>query len=258
MGQPIFGHSNLLAQQVVLDCDPKLVGDSLSIHLAQQGGSSAVWTLDVWVQIAQGEFFVGRIVTTAPSAGNNPSRTVGIATIPGAIGWSVQATCPTDDEAADLTLQSSRCCTAAIGLIKIGSSQNTSDVTIVGPSNLIDPWTNTFSTALANSFIVKAALGTLRNMTVRVDSTLATGTYYLQLWNLAALPADTTVVGAGNSLEAPTKVVHAVGTNDLVTYDFAELGIPFSAGCVLGISSTEFTKTAVAGAFLSVIGAEYR
>jgi hypothetical protein len=93
---------------------------------------------------------------------------------------------------------------------------------------------------------------------VRLDSTLASGTYYLQLWNLAALPADATVVGAGNSLDAPVKVVHTNGTDDLIVYDFAELGIPFTAGAVLGLSSTEFTKTAVAGSFCSVVGAEYR
>jgi hypothetical protein len=83
--------------------------------------------------------------------------------------------------------------------------------------------------------VVKAAAGTLRNVTVRLDSTLASGTYYLQLWNLAALPADATVVGAGNSLDAPVKVVHTNGTDDLIVYDFAELGIPFTAGAVLSL-----------------------
>jgi hypothetical protein len=139
-----------------------------------------------------------------------------------------------------------------------GDADEDVNATIVGPANLITPWSNTFSTALANSFVIKNTAGTLRNITVRVDGTLASGTYYLQLWNAIALPADATVVLAANSLDAPVKVVHILGTDDLVVYDFVELGIPFTAGAVLGLSSTEFTKTAVAGAFLSVIGAEFR
>jgi hypothetical protein len=219
-----------------------------------------------------------------------------IATCPAAKGWKVIATCPTDGEEAYLALDSSKCCTSAIGVrgiddggvadedVNIISSivlhtivdsapvvhtivdsapvlhaiVDSGSIALSGPSNLITPWTNAFSIALANSFVIKAAAGILRNLTTRIDATLASGTYYLQLWNLAALPADTTVVGAGNALDAPIKVVHTLGTDDLVVYDFAELGILFTVGAVLGLSSTEFTKTAVAGSFASVIGAEFR
>jgi hypothetical protein len=120
------------------------------------------------------------------------------------------------------------------------------------------PWTSNFSTALANSFVIKAAPGIIRSNTIRVDSTLATGTYYVQLWNLAAPPADATAVTVPNSIAAPVKVIHVNGVNDIIEYDFDEYGTAFSVGASLNLSSTEFTKTTVVGAFLSVESAEFR
>jgi hypothetical protein len=278
MPQAIFGGGQL--NDVSLTKNSDLIGDSLAVHLSQAPDSAAVWLLKVFVHIDQGTFFLGKVTTVPPSAGSVPARTVLIATCPAAKGWKVEATCATNGEEAYLDLDSSKCCTSAIGVRPLDTTVGDTDVnivssivlhtiidslptvtsntTIVGPSNLINPWTNIFSTALANSFVIKAAAGTLRNLTARIDSTLASGTYYVQLWNLAALPADAVAVGAGNALDAPVKVVHSLGTDDLVVYDFAELGIPFTAGAVLGLSSTEFTKTAVAGLFCSVIGAEFR
>jgi hypothetical protein len=249
MGQEILGSSHITLQSAVLDCDPSLVGDSLSVHLAQQGNSGAVWTLHVWVQIAQGWFHLGFITTTPPTVvGEDASRTVAIATCPGAIGWRVDAYCPTDDEIADLTLQSSRCCTSAIGVSKVNSSDVLAD----------DPWLQNFSVALANSFVVSTAPGIARSLTLQIDGTLASGTYYLQLWNLAAVPADGTAVAVANGLLSPVKVVHVLNVDDTVRVDYDELGVEYSAGWVLNLSSTRFTKTTVAGTFLSVLSAEYR
>jgi len=271
-GQIIFGGGNI--QDVILECDPKLLGDSLSIHLSQQAQSAAVWTIAVDVHLAQGKFRLGAFTTITPLAGATPSRTVAIATCPGAIGWSIQASCPTAAEIAGLTLQSSRCCTSAIGVEPVVETATPgTGVTILGPLplpvTLISPlpvptleadrpWTNNFSTALANSFVIKATPGILRSHTVRVDSGLATGTYYVQLWNLAAPPADATAVTVLNSLAAPIKVLHVQFVNDIIEYDFDEYGVTFSVGASLNLSSTEFTKTTVAGAFLSVESAEYR
>lgn len=254
MGQHIEGNAHITVQSVVLDCAPELVGDALSVHLAQQATSAAIWTLNVWVQVAQGWFWLGAKNSTSPAAGDDPSRTVIIATCPGAMGWRVDAYCPTDGEIADLTLQSSRCCSSVPGVFKLNDPAGSATDVLV----LDRPWSNNFSTALANSFLVKAGSGNLRSVTLRVDSTLASGTYYVQLWNLAVLPADTTAVTLVNSLAAPVKVVHVLGVNDLLRYDFDEYGVPFTAGVIFGLSSTEFTKTAVAGAFMSIISAEYR
>jgi hypothetical protein len=90
------------------------IGDVLSIHLSQQANSAAVWTLQVFVQIAQGEFELGLPIITNPpkpamGTGDPPARTVGFAFCPGAIGWKVLARCITDGENADLVIQSSQC-----------------------------------------------------------------------------------------------------------------------------------------------------
>jgi len=260
MPQKILGSSARQLNDINLAKGPEGVGDSLSVHLSQDPQSAAVWSLQVFVHIDQGTYFLGSITTTPPSAGNVPSRTVLIATCPAATGWKVIATCPTDGEEADLALDSSKCCTSAIGVRKLdnGGGGADQDVVIVGPSNLIDPWLNTWSVALANTFLIKGSAGTIRNLTLRVDSTLASGTYYLQVWDMAAVPANGVAVTLANGIDAPLKIVHVLGTDDLIVKDWSELGVDFDNGACLNLSSTEFTKTLVAGAFCSVIGAEYR
>lgn len=114
-------------------------------------------------------------------------------------------------------------------------------------------WSLIFSLALAAKLIVKATPGTLRALSGRVDSTAPSATYYLQLWNLADVPADATAITLLNSLMSPVKVQHTLGLDDRFAFDFTEGGAPASAGVVLGLSTTEFTKTA-AGAYLSATG----
>ena len=111
-------------------------------------------------------------------------------------------------------------------------------------------WLLSASTALEASRIIKASAGTLRALTVRLDSTAGSATFYVQLYNSATLPAD------GAARLAGMKVVHTSGTDDRLVFDFAEHGIRFSAGIVVALSTTPFTKT-IAGAFLDVEGAEY-
>ena len=260
-GQIVFGDT---PNDVILDKSVKGVGDSLSIHLTQQADSDNAWTFLVDVHLAQGKFRLGQFTTLTPSSGEPASRAVALATCPGAIGWSVQVTCPDNDAIAGVTLDSSMCCTAAIGVEPITQTATPgTGVTLLGPFPVPTleadrPWTNNFSVALANSFIIKATPGIIRSNTVRVDSTLATGTYYLQTWDLAAPPVDATAVTLLNSLSAPVKVLHVSGVNDIIEYDFDEYGVAFDNGASLNLSSTEFTKTTVAGAFLSVESAEYR
>jgi hypothetical protein len=110
-------------------------------------------------------------------------------------------------------------------------------------------WAVGFSTALAASLIIKAAAGVLRSLRVRLDSTAASGTFYIQLFNTTTLPADTT--GTGSMLVAPVKVQFTTGTDQTITLDYTDAGIAFSTGLVVVLSSTEFTKT-IAGAFLSM------
>ncbi len=116
-------------------------------------------------------------------------------------------------------------------------------------------WLSVFSTALGKSLVVKASAGVVRSILARIDSTATTGTYYLQVWNLTAAPADTTAVSAGNSLMAPFKVQHVSGTDDYIPLDFAD-GVFGSTGIVLEMSTTEFTATLVGSNWLSAT-AEY-
>lgn len=234
---------------IVLAVGPDHVGDSLSVHLSQAPGSAAVWRLKVYVQVVEGEYYLGEINTTPPSITGNPAAVVLMANCPAAMGWKVVASCPTNGEVADLRLQSSKCCMSIIGVQKVFPD---------GDPNTDDPWLNTFSTALANDFTVLASPGTIRSITVRLDATAPSATYYLQVWDAAAVPANGTAVILSNSLLAPEKFVHVLGVDQTVRIDYNELGVEFDNGAILVLSSTEFTKTAVAGAYLSVASAEFQ
>jgi hypothetical protein len=276
MSQVIYGSSVGQANDVSLQKDPKGVGDSLSVHLSQEPRSTAVWTLQVFVHLQQGTFFLGQKTIPVLTAASVSARTVIIANCPGATGWKVIATCPDDNEEAQLTLDSSKCCSNAIGVELVEPGGSSIDVTIVGPLPLPvalitpnpvpiieadTPWLGIFSTGsgtLTNSFVISAVAGIIRSLTVRIDAALASGTYYLQLWNLAALPADGLLGTTTNWITSAVKVVHILGTDNNVVYNFNEEGQAFDTGAVLGLSSTAADKTNVAGNNLSVTSAEYR
>ena len=107
-------------------------------------------------------------------------------------------------------------------------------------------WSVDQSAALEASTVTKASAGVLRKVIGRIDSTHATLTYYVQGYNAASLPAD----GAVTHLFAPKKVVHVNGTDSNFELDFTDNGIFASTGIVLGLSTSEFTKT-ISGAFTS-------
>ena len=109
----IFGAGDGPPTDVILEANPELIGDVLSIHLSQEADSAAVWTIRVRVQIAQGWFRLGQFTTNTVAIDGAPARTVGFAACPGARGWAVEASCATDGEKADLLLQSSKCCGGA-------------------------------------------------------------------------------------------------------------------------------------------------
>lgn len=103
------------------------------------------------------------------------------------------------------------------------------------------------SAALEASTLTKAAPGRVYSAEVRVDSTLATGTYYIQWFNNSSLPAD----GAGTLLTAPAKIQHVSGSDNTVNFNWEAVGgLYFSVGIVMCISTTEFTKT-IGGSFTS-------
>jgi hypothetical protein len=111
-------------------------------------------------------------------------------------------------------------------------------------------WSVIFSTALAAKLIIKASAGKIRHIEGRIDSTASTATYYVQLWNLTDVPGDATAVSSTNARMAPFKIQHTSGTDDYFEIDFSDPGVAADTGLTLGLSTTEFTKTA-AGSFLS-------
>lgn len=107
-------------------------------------------------------------------------------------------------------------------------------------------WSVDKSAALEASTISKASAGFLRSISGRIDSTAPSATYYVQLLNSATLSAD----GAVTLLVAPMKIVHSTGTDSNFTMDFTDDCIAASAGIVLCLSTSEFTKT-ISGAYFS-------
>lgn len=108
-------------------------------------------------------------------------------------------------------------------------------------------WSVDQSAALEASSIAKASAGVLRSSTGRIDSSAGSATYYVQFLNSATVPAD----GAVTHLRTPIKVVHVTGTDSNWSADFTMNGIYGSAGLVIVLSSTEFTKT-ITAAYLSM------
>lgn len=139
------------------------------------------------------------------------------------------------------------------GLVEMPVSADGLSYPVTGVSFDLEPYSHTISTALAASLVVSAAPATLGFLSGRLDSAAATGTYYIQVWNLAALPPDATAVTNNNSLAVPLKIQHTNGVDDYWQITTPAGGEVASAGIVVGLSTTEFTKTA-AGAFLVATG----
>ncbi len=95
------------------------------------------------------------------------------------------------------------------------------------------------SAALEASSLIKVSAGKFLYGRWTIDTTLATGTYYLQLINAASVPAD----GAITTFFDPIAFIHTTAFFTVITIEALENGIFGSAGLVWCISSTRFTKT---------------
>lgn len=100
-------------------------------------------------------------------------------------------------------------------------------------------WEIDFSTALEPSSVIKDAPGRLRSSLIRIDSTAATGDYYILFIDADAVPAN----GAVTLLVAPFKIKHTNGTDSVYALDFGRSGIPSTNGLVMAVSTTEFVLT---------------
>lgn len=107
-----------------------------------------------------------------------------------------------------------------------------------------------FSTALASKLIVRTTPGIFYKASGKLHSTLATGSYFIHLWNLTDVPIDTTAISATNCIMGPIEVIHTTGTTSKFDIDACNgktndrNGIPFITALTIGLSTTEFTQTA--------------
>jgi hypothetical protein len=107
--------------------------------------------------------------------------------------------------------------------------------------------TQDISAALEASTASKASAGVCYEAFGRIDSTAATGTYYVLAINAASLPAN----GAVTLLRHPIKIQHIGGIDSEFDFKIPEFGFYATTGFVFALSSTEFTLT-VGGAYLSM------
>jgi hypothetical protein len=108
------------------------------------------------------------------------------------------------------------------------------------------PYSVDRSGALEASTISKASTGRVYKVSGRIDQSAASDEYFIQLLDSASLPADGAVV----TLIAPVLVDHVTGTHSYFDIDLAPSGVASTAGIVLTVSTTEFTKT-IAGSILA-------
>jgi hypothetical protein len=109
--------------------DDSNAGEGLSIYLSQSSDAQARWNFEVYAKLDSGEnYYVGQFDTTNPGGTTppgKPTRLVAIAVCPGATSWSVIVTPSVGaqaapNEVANVTLSSSKCCTAPAGLQRVG------------------------------------------------------------------------------------------------------------------------------------------
>ena len=67
-------------------------GEGIAIALVENNPEAGtLWLILVDVQTAQGKYFLGGFTTNTAAIDGSPSRIVGFASCPGAIGWVVRA-----------------------------------------------------------------------------------------------------------------------------------------------------------------------
>lgn len=122
--------------------DDSTAGEGLAIFFSQSEGDVTRWRIDVYARTNAGrDMLVGFFFVSPPSA-TSPSgettRQVAAAVCPGAKTWSAVAS-PADgtqaatQESADITLISSKCCTAPVGVTRVGERYGYLSGVAIGP-----------------------------------------------------------------------------------------------------------------------------
>lgn len=119
-------------------------------------------------------------------------------------------------------------------------------------------WSRNFTvTALASKLVIKGSAGTFRSVAGRLDASAPTGTYYVRVWDLTDVPADTTAASLVNAISGAIRIDHSLNASDYWEIEMPDPGVAAATGITVGLSTTEFTQTA-SGAYLSVTGAAFR
>lgn len=106
--------------------DDDTAGEGLAIFLSQDSADFQRYYIEVYAKTNSQESLVGSFYTSPPrctTPGGPQSRQVGAAVCPGAQSWSVLirgAIANNPPETADITLISSKCCTAPVGVSRVG------------------------------------------------------------------------------------------------------------------------------------------
>lgn len=115
----VFSRSDWQLVELVRTIDQ---GDAVSIGLSEPTDSQVIWHVRVDVVTDQGVYRLGDFRTRPPSAGDPPSRIVGVASCPGVRRWRVQFSDPVarGNGEADVQL-SDGCCPGVVGVMPVTS-----------------------------------------------------------------------------------------------------------------------------------------
>ncbi len=109
--------------------DDSTAGEGLAIFFSQGLADETRWKFEVYAHLDTGQdLLVGSFFVSPPSAttpSGPPTRQVGAAVCPGAVTWQVivspaAGAQSATQESADVTLISSKCCTAPVGVSRVG------------------------------------------------------------------------------------------------------------------------------------------
>jgi len=108
--------------------DDDTAGEGLAIFFSQSAKDTARWRFDVYAKLNTGQVLLVGFFYVSPPSATDPigelTRQVGAAVCPGAKSWTVIAS-PVGgpqavvNETADITLISSKCCTAPVGVSRV-------------------------------------------------------------------------------------------------------------------------------------------
>lgn len=106
--------------------DDDTAGEGLAIFLSQDSGDFQRYYIEVYAKTNSQDSLVGSFYTSPPrctTPGGPQSRQVAAAVCPGAQSWNVLirgVIANNPPETADITLTSSKCCTAPVGVTRVG------------------------------------------------------------------------------------------------------------------------------------------